>query len=266
MRLAVIADIHGNLLALQAVLADIARRGADVTIDLGDCVSGPLWPAETFELLQRLALPTVRGNHDRALAEPAATLGASDAYAVSQLSDEGVRALATLPQIVTPLPGVLACHGTPSYDSVYLLDRVTDGVLALAPAADIDRLLGPTSEPLILCAHSHQQRVVQIGARLVVNPGSVGCPAYVDDGASPGSSLIVIPGSVGCPAASIETTPAHVSETGTPHARYALLDDVGGTWSVRLMAIPYDWNRAAERALQNSRPDWAYALRTGRAR
>jgi predicted phosphodiesterase len=266
MRFAVIADTHGNVLALEAVLEDIARRGVGATFDLGDCVSGPLWPAETFELLQRLQLPTVRGNHDRALADGLATLGASDAYAVSQLSGESIRVLAGLPQIMTPLPGVLACHGTPEHDSVYLLDRVADGVLALAPAQQIERLLGATSEPLILCGHSHQQRIVQIGARMAVNPGSVGCPAYSDDGASAGSSLVINPGSVGCPAASIDTTPAHVSEAGTPHARYAVLDNASGAWSVELIAIAYDWNRAAERALLNDRADWAYALRTGRAR
>ncbi len=65
MRLAVIADIHGNLLALDAVLADIAARGVDLTVNLGDCVSGPLWPAETAARLMALGLPTVRGNHDR---------------------------------------------------------------------------------------------------------------------------------------------------------------------------------------------------------
>ncbi|CEJ09983.1 Calcineurin-like phosphoesterase superfamily domain protein [bacterium YEK0313] len=47
MRLAVIADIHGNVLALDAVLADVAGRGADRIVNLGDCVSGPLWPRET---------------------------------------------------------------------------------------------------------------------------------------------------------------------------------------------------------------------------
>ena len=69
MRIAVLADIHGNVLALDAVLDDLKRRGgADLTINLGDCVSGPLWPRETFERLEALDLPTVRGNHDRRVA------------------------------------------------------------------------------------------------------------------------------------------------------------------------------------------------------
>ena len=69
MRIAVIADIHGNILALEAVLADLARRGgADRVVNLGDCVSGPLWPRETMERLEALGWPTVRGNHDRRVA------------------------------------------------------------------------------------------------------------------------------------------------------------------------------------------------------
>src|SRR5262249_4722877 len=69
MRIAVISDIHGNLAALEEVLADIVRRGADVTVNLGDICASPLWPRETFERLEGLNLPTVRGNHDRWVAE-----------------------------------------------------------------------------------------------------------------------------------------------------------------------------------------------------
>ena len=51
MRIAIIADIHGNLPALEAVLADIQHRNVERTINLGDCVSGPLWPREVCDLL-----------------------------------------------------------------------------------------------------------------------------------------------------------------------------------------------------------------------
>lgn len=55
MRIAVLADIHGNVLALDAVLDDLRRRGgADLIVNLGDCVSGPLWPRETMERLEAL--------------------------------------------------------------------------------------------------------------------------------------------------------------------------------------------------------------------
>ncbi len=265
MRLAVIADIHGNVLALEAVLLDITHRRADMTVNLGDCVSGPLWPAETWARLQQLQMPTVRGNHDRCLNDAPDTFGASDAYAVAKLSEADRHALVQLPQVLNPLPGVLACHGTPEHDNVYLLDQVVGGGMMLATDEQIMQLLGEATEALILCGHSHQARMVQCGRRLAVNPGSVGCPAYVDDGASAGSSKIVSPGIIAS-TATLQTTPAHVSEAGSPHARYALLDDSSGLWSVEFVAVAYDWNRAAERALANQRPDWAQALRTGRAR
>ena len=70
MRIAVIADIHGNLPALEAVLADIERRNVDRTINLGDCVSGPLWPREVCELLMARDDLTIRGNHDRWVSGP----------------------------------------------------------------------------------------------------------------------------------------------------------------------------------------------------
>jgi predicted phosphodiesterase len=58
LKIAVIADIHGNVMALDAVLNDLEQRGgADLVVNLGDCVSGPLWPRETFERLEALALP-----------------------------------------------------------------------------------------------------------------------------------------------------------------------------------------------------------------
>ena len=65
MKFAVISDIHGNLLALQAVLADIARQGIEQTVNLGDILSGPLQPAETADLLMAQDFPTIRGNHER---------------------------------------------------------------------------------------------------------------------------------------------------------------------------------------------------------
>ena len=99
MRIAVIADIHGNILALEAVLADLARRGgADRVINLGDCVSGPLWPRETMERLEALGWPTVRGNHDRRVAnDPLEEMGPSDKFAHDRLTPEQRDWLGTLP-------------------------------------------------------------------------------------------------------------------------------------------------------------------------
>src|SRR5687768_405917 len=110
MRLAALSDIHGNLPALEAVLADIGRRGVDRIVNLGDIVSGPLWPRETAARLMPLALPTVRGNHERQLRDlPPAAMGASDAYAHAQLTPAQRHWLDSLPPTLS-LPQALLCH------------------------------------------------------------------------------------------------------------------------------------------------------------
>jgi predicted phosphodiesterase len=244
MRLAILADIHGNRLALDAVLADLAATGgAGAIVDLGDCVSGPLWPAETAARLADLRAMTVRGNHDRTVATAAReAMGPSDALAYDALSPEAREALGRLPMTMEVAPGVLACHGTPHHDETYLIEAVRDGgIVPDAPDAVAGRL-GGTSARVVLCGHSHRPGLMRLASGVtVLNPGSVGCPAYHDP-----------------------TPPAHVSESGSPHARYAILelaDDAPPTVSFR--GVAYDAEDAARRAQANGRPDWAHALRTG---
>jgi predicted phosphodiesterase len=242
MRLAVVADIHGNLLALEAVLEDIRRRAADCMINLGDCVSGPLWPRETMDLLDTLGLITVRGNHDRWVAEmPRERMYASDAYAFDVLTAEQRARLGALPAQCHLADSIAAVHGTPGDDNQYLLEHVIAGQLGLAPLESITARLGSIQSSLWLCAHSHLPRVIHASAgTLIVNPGSVGCPAYSDP-----------------------NPPAHVSAVGSPHARYALLDKRSGRWIVELIAVEYDWRAASTRALENGRLEWAQGLATG---
>lgn len=76
--------------------------------------------------------------------------------------------------------------------------------------------------------------------------------------------MIVNPGSVGLPAYDDVHPVAHRVETGSPHARYAVAERQGGIWSTSLIAIPYDWETAARVAQARGRGDWAVALRTGR--
>ena len=84
MKIAALSDIHGNLPALEAVLDDIERQGADVIVNLGDILSGPLYPSQTADRLMQLGLPTIRGNHDRQLLGADGTrMGPSDRYARS---------------------------------------------------------------------------------------------------------------------------------------------------------------------------------------
>jgi predicted phosphodiesterase len=247
MRIAVLADIHGNAVALEAVVADICRRGTfDQVINLGDCVSGPLWPQETCRSLMRHNWSTVRGNHDRAVAfvSPAA-MGPSDAYAHACLSADERDWLGNLPALVEIAPGAIACHGRPDDDNRYLLDDIVGGRLVASHPAKVAARLGAAAGAvrLVLCGHSHQPRILQLdGGPLVVNPGSVGCPAYDDASGT-----------------------AHVSEAGTPHARYAIVEtDPCGGFNVDLVALGYDHMAAARRAADNGRADWAQGLATGR--
>jgi predicted phosphodiesterase len=243
MRLAVISDVHGNLPALEAVLADVKSRGVDFTINLGDCVTSPLWPKETFEALQSLALPTVRGNHDRWIEElPEDRLSSAGRFARSALDAEQRRALHDLPPRINLGDGILACHGTPDDDSTCLLEESLDDGRFVPARRDVlkARLENAATARVVLCGHSHRQSVIH-GPRgcLILNPGSVGCPVFAD-----------IPF-----AANLE----HRS----PHARYAVLTRSNGSWRVELLALEYDWASASARAFANGRPEWACALSTG---
>lgn len=248
MRLAVVSDIHGNLPALQAVCAAIDRAGVDQVVNLGDVLNGPLWPVETAELLMPRRWPTLAGNHERQLLTlPAARLGATDAHTARALSRRHLDWLATLPPSCTLGEGVACCHGAPDSDLAYLLETVTPdlgrdgsrGIRAATPA-EVRARLGGVSASLLLCGHSHQPRALQCGATLVVNPGSVGLPAYDDEHPHP-----------------------HRVETGSPHARWALIERSEAGWSVQFHLTAYDWEAAARRAEHNGRGDWADALRSG---
>ena len=246
MRIAAISDIHGNLAALDAVLADIARRDVDMIVNLGDIVSGNLQPSATAARLMALDLPTIAGNHERQLLGDPVRMGISDRYAREQLLPQQLAWIAALPatlRLMDDASDVLLVHGTPSSDLVYFLDTVTPQGSRAATTDEVLERAGTAQASLILCGHTHMPRSVALpDGRLIVNPGSVGLPAYGDDHGY-----------------------AHVMENGTPHARYAIVERrQQGAWSAQFHAVEYDWEAAALLALANGRPDWSVPLRTGR--
>jgi putative phosphoesterase len=244
MRLGIISDIHSNLLALEACLTTLRGSGVDAIFDLGDTAFGSLEPRETLDLLLAEGIRSVRGNQDRVLAEtPDSLLGDADLETVKNvLSSQHLEYLKSLP-ITLELDGVLLCHGTPSNDETCLLEKITpEGVSLEAEGVILDRLVG-VKQPLILCGHSHISRTVWLeDGRLVVNPGSVGMPAY-DHG-------LPYP---------------HVMQSGSPHARCAVLTRSRRGWDVQHLSITYDWEAAAHKAFERGRPDRASWLRSGRA-
>ncbi len=260
MKLAVISDIHGNLLALQAVLADIARQGIEQTVNLGDILSGPLQPAETADLLMTRNFTTIRGNHERqvlALIDQGQHLDPfdTDGYTAAQLTSAQLAWIRSLPPSLE-LPGgdILLCHGTPASDLIYWLETTVPGFVSggagghtsgIRPATleEVAQRLGAAAQSghsLILCGHTHVPRMMQCGEVLIVNPGSVGLQAYDDEHPHP-----------------------HVVENGAPHARYAVVEKAGAGWQVDLRAVPYDHMAASQVAAARGRPDWAHALAKG---
>lgn len=242
MRIAVLADVHGNLLALEAVMARVRAAAPDLVVNLGDLVSGPFDPGGSADAQMGLDCPTIAGNHERQLLEGGT--GALDTFARSRLSEAQLAWIARLPPSLRLVDGdVFACHGSPAGgDLEYLLEDVSSGRARLdMEDAILPRLAGIGAARLVLCGHTHTPRVASLGGVLVVNPGSVGMPGYRDVAPVP-----------------------HVIEAGAPHARYAVVERAAAGWTAALHAVPYDFEAAARQAEQHGRPGIAHVVRTGR--
>ena len=241
-KIAVISDIHGNLPALEAVIADIKSRQIDRIFNLGDHISGPLYPKETIQYLTKQDWVHIRGNHDRQLIEQSPRHhGASDKYAFSFLGHTDLEWLKALPANLPIENEFFLFHGTPHSDTTYLLETVAQGKVRLATSTEMDQRLKGVTSRIMLCGHTHIPRIIEIHPKiLIINPGSVGLPAYEDI-----------------------TPEYHMMETGSNHARYAVIEHINGNWQEELLDIPYDHQKAADRARKNGRPDWEFAIRTG---
>lgn len=239
---AVVSDIHGNILALRAVIEDLSRRRITKVVDLGDDASGPLWPLETTRVLMKLGWIHASGNHDRLIATtPLESLKPSDAFAFGCLGKAEREWLESHPRIARIGEEIVGFHGTPDDDEGYLVELVENGYVRPAPSDIVATRLGSLRSAVILCGHTHLQRCIALSdGSIVVNPGSVGLPAYAE----------------------IENDP-HVVESASPHARYAIVSSDHGSWSMEFVLLSYEWNRAADKAKAEGRSDWERALRTG---
>ncbi|MBM6593385.1 metallophosphoesterase family protein [Microvirga pudoricolor] len=240
---AAISDVHGNSDALRAVLDDIDRIGITAIVNLGDHLSGPLAAREVADLLMTRDMACIRGNHDRWLVEmePSA-MGPSDRAAHRQLDPAHLEWLRGLPATGRYGRDVFLCHGTPDSDTAYWMEEASNGAtLTLKPSDGIEAIADGIDAALILCGHTHIPRALRLrDGRLIVSPGSVGCPAYSDDAPF-----------------------AHVMQTATPDACYAVLEKRHGRWAVSFRYVPYDSGRMVGLARESGREDWASALATG---
>jgi putative phosphoesterase len=236
--LAVVSDIHGNLPALEAVLAELEAEEVDEFICLGDVALGPQ-PRQTLRRIRALACPVVMGNWDawilegfpRASEEPWSRFVEQGEWWAAKLSTDDRSFIRSFkPRLELRLGDVeLVCfHGSPSsYD---------DMILATTPHDDLLRLLDGCHQPLLLGGHSHVQLVRVIEGRLLVNPGSVGLPFR------------------GIPLGELQLV--------SPWAEYAVVRIEGSRVSVDLRRTRYDVDAMLRQTIESGAPHAAWWAET----
>ncbi|MEZ4735220.1 MAG: metallophosphoesterase family protein [Caldilineaceae bacterium] len=235
MRVALLSDTHGNLAALQAVLADIERTGVDQMVFLGDVATLGPQPKEVVELLRSLNCPCVQGNHDdyvlnfaQFLQDNHATWAKETiAWGVEQLSAADLAFIASFRPTVQlqldpdePARALLCFHGSPR--------SCHDLLLAVTPADEVDMLLQGHCAAVMAGGHTHVQMLRRHRQILIVNAGSVGLPMM------------------------------EMPFTGEPHflpyAEYALVDYQPPRMSVDLRQVQYDCEQTKAAALARGLP------------
>ncbi len=185
MRIAALADIHGNLPALEAVLEEVRGAAPDLVVVCGDVASGPM-PAQTIRLLRGLSdVRFVSGNADRGLVEAfdhqsgPEWSGPFGEWCSRQISRDDRNFLAAfeatvLVEDVEGLGRVLFCHGSPRSDvEIMTAETPDERIRAFTGGLDVDA---------VICGHTHMQFDRRVDRFRVVNPGSVGMP-YGEAGA-----------------------------------------------------------------------------------
>jgi predicted phosphodiesterase len=262
-RLAVLGDIHGNVLALEAALKDIKKQKPDRIIVTGDLVFFGPRPAEAIDRLRALegdGAAIVQGNTDIAVADfdyaaafpwfdevPSGHRAAAE-WAQEQLSDEQVDWLRRLPserRIWADGLLVLGCHASPGSQTAGLS---TD----LDPTVTVERVTR-TDARVIACGHTHIADVRELGRKLICNPGSCGVAFDGDPAAC--WALLTIP-----------DQPAAAAEPGeSDDGDEDVVDMVHPT--VELFRPEYDAAAASEEVAQRGLPGDVYraaTIRTGR--
>ncbi len=219
MRVAVISDIHGNCVALDAALADLEKRSVDKIVCLGDAIQGGPQPVETISRLRRLACPVVMGNSDDWLLKDETSSVEPTTpeqrevrkWTLSKLSREDLLFIKTFrPTVRVQLGGnkdLLCFHGSPtSYDEI---------LLPTTPEKAWDLALGKHEHSILTGGHTHLQQLHRFGEDgLFFNPGSVGVVL------SPTSTLEIA-----------------VTDSW---AEYAILSSDSHSFSVEYRRAPYD--------------------------
>lgn len=229
MRVGLISDLHGNLAALEAVLAELERDRVDELVCLGDIAVGPQGP-ETLARLRSLGCPTVQGNWDDWFAagipplrgEHGRRLIEQGEWWTARLSDADLKYLGELPinhELSLRGERVLCYHGSPRSH--------TDAIHPGTSDDELGALLHGHDAAVFAGGHTHIQLTRPYGQSLVVNPGSVGLP--------------------------FEAWPPSSSTRVLPWAEYAILD-LDGQPSLDLRRTDYDVESVLQLTLESGVP------------
>ena len=173
MRISLIADIHSNLLALEAVLEAMKKKDVRKILNAGDIVGYGPRPNEVVDLVGRSDFLSIRGNHDHAVLvgeygwfnEPAAAAAKWTAGIIEDSNSEYLDRLKREEVIRIDGKSIGMFHGSPEDPDEYVLDE-----------SRVKELLQRTDFDVMICGHTHFPMKVRIGKRLFINPGSVGQP------------------------------------------------------------------------------------------
>jgi predicted phosphodiesterase len=231
-RIALISDIHSNVVALRAVLSDIRRNGVDQIVCLGDVVNLGPQPNEVIEILAESGCPCIMGNHDEFMLNPELVHSYAKSPQViesvdwcrSRLSREDLEFIRTFEREREIPLGETATlyvfHGSPRSN--------VEDILATTPADTLDDMLAGATATVMAGGHTHIQMLRQHHGSLLVNPGSVGLAFkdYVGGG-----------------------QPRILS-----HAEYAIVEEVGGTLEIGLRRVSLDRNKLVAAQTQSTHP------------
>ena len=181
MRIAVFSDVHSNVYALDAVLGDLSHKTVDRIVSLGDALIGPVDPVGTAACMMKLPnLINIMGNGDEMLLQD---IVRSESYDFTRplLNEKIMEWLRTFkPQWI--YEDILFIHGSPHSNHAYLMEEVGPEGIRQKSMEQIDQDVSSVSQHCIICGHSHLHKsIITPKGKLILNPGSVGLPAYSDE-------------------------------------------------------------------------------------
>lgn len=237
MRIAVIADIHSNIYALNEVLLDIDNRNADLIVCMGDLVGYATYPNEVIDTIRENRILTIKGNYDEAVGEELMVCGCdypdpkdlenagiSLNWTIDETREDNKEFLKSLPmEVIMNFEGkrIRFVHGSPRKINEYLKES----------SKEAEEVMADLEEDVLVCGHTHKPYFKQFGDKLLVNAGSAGKP-----------------------------------KTGTPKANYVVLDLNDKTSEVEMYEVDYEYEETARAIEEAGLPqEFAELIRTGKS-